>query len=124
MATLFVAALALAFFLSGSQFFQIISFILFFLTASGVYACLKGEEWKLEVKESYFSWSYPRWPRSKGTIDLRDVKKVIINDASGRLEFRMRDDSTQRIRMGGGIYQLNAYLQANFPTIEVVLIES
>ncbi|MDY6866370.1 MAG: hypothetical protein SVT56_00455, partial [Chloroflexota bacterium] len=32
---------------------------------------LKGDIWTIRIDEKILSWSYPRWPKSTGQIDLR-----------------------------------------------------
>ena len=123
-ATTVVAVLALGFFLSGSFPFQLLSFGLLILVISGIYSILKGEQWVIGVKESAFHWSYPRWPRSSGTIDLDKVRRVVIDDASGWLEFHLDGGCSQRIRLAGGAYKLNDFLRYHFPRIIVEMIEN
>ena len=120
-----VTILAVGFFLSGVLLFQAISFGLLILVVSSLYAIFRGEEWILGVADSNLYWSYPRWPRSSGEIDLSCVRRVLIDDSSGWLEFRIEDNSLRRVHLlGGAAYKLNDYLRQHFPDIDVELIDN
>lgn len=125
LATGVVTILTVGFFLSGVLLFQVISFGLLILVVSSLYAIFRGEEWILGVTDSILHWSYPRWPRSSGEIDLSGVRRVLIDDSSGWLEFRNEDNLLIRIRLlGGAAYKLNDYLRLHFPDIDVKLIDN
>jgi len=93
------------------------------IALSGLYACLKGETWSMTVENGFLSWSYERWPRSSGRIDLAAVRSVVVNDCSSALVFAFADGSTRKIKLIGYGAKLRDYLVAQHPQITVEFIE-
>jgi hypothetical protein len=121
--TAFVALLACLFFLVASPVSTVIGAILVVLAISGVYAFLRGETWNISVNDAILSWSYARWPKSSGSIDLSTVRHVVVNDSSSTLSFTFEDGSTRKIKLIGYAGRFRDYLKARFPNITVEFVE-
>ncbi|MGC3991685.1 MAG: hypothetical protein QM796_18740 [Chthoniobacteraceae bacterium] len=123
MITLFVTAMAAIFFLTRDVVFMVLGVAFCGLALSGFYAFIKGETWSLQIEDGLFSWSYARWPRSSGTINLQEVLEVVVDDCSSRLTFTFPDGRRQKIHLIGNAAGLRNYLVANYPHLRVKFVE-
>jgi hypothetical protein len=121
--TSLVAAIAIVFFLTRDPVFKIIGVLLVALVISGTYAFLKGETWTMSIADGVLSWSYARWPRSSGRIDLTAVSGVVVDDCSSTLAFTFSDGSTRKIMLIGHATRLRDYLAAHFPQVRVEFVK-
>jgi hypothetical protein len=121
--TIFVLFLAICFFLSKNIFFKIIGVLTGIGFLRGVYSFLKNYEWILEINNNILSWSYPRWPKSNGCIDLDSAEGIVVKE-SGKLIFRLKNGETKKIRMAAPGHAVHAYLEENFPNIELEYLDS
>src|SRR5437660_8149141 len=110
----FAAFLAVLFFVSRDPFFALFGIFLVVLVFSGIYGSLKGETWSMSVEDGILSWSYARWPKSSGQIDLRTVRDVVVDDCSSTLSFTFLDGSTRKIKLIGHASRFRDYLVAHF----------
>jgi hypothetical protein len=100
-----------------------IALVLTFFGLCGLFSFSVGDQWTLDVRNGILHWSYDRFPKSSGRIDLRGVNRIIVNDCSARISLIGTDGSTTKIRLTGHGFPLYKYLQANFPEIRVDFIE-
>ena len=121
--TAFVAVLAALFLLTQNLIFTVIGVFLVALVLSGVYAFLKGETWSFSVQNGILTWSYDRWPKSHGSIDLRVARRVVVNDCSSTLLFTFNDGTSRKIKLLGNGSRFRDYLKSAFPNIELEFIE-
>lgn len=117
-----MAFLAIAFTLAP-HFFKVVGVFLWFLVLSCLYAIIKGETWSISIQDGVLSWSYPRWPKSAGRIELSSVRHLVVDDASDWLRFTFRNGKTQPVQLWAPGRQLHDFVQANFPTITLEHIE-
>jgi len=113
------AFLAVGFFLTQSFFGIAIGVFLSVFLCSGLYAFFKGETWSMRIEDGFLTWSYARWPRSSGRIDLSTVRAVVVDDCSNRLLFTFSDNSIRKIKLVGHAGSIRDYLVAHFPHIKV-----
>ena len=119
----FVAALAVLFFVPRDPIFTVIAIFLVVLVFSGIYAFLNGETWSMSVEDGVLTWSYPRWPKSSGRIDLSSVCHVVVDDCSSSLSFKFLDGSTRKIKLIGHASRFRDYLAAHFTSVRVEFVE-
>ena len=119
----FTAFLAVGFFLIQKPVGVVIGLILSFFAGSGIYAFFKGETWSIRIEDGFLSWSYARWPKSSGRIDLSTVRAVVVNDCSSRVTFTFSDNRTRKIKLVGPAGRIRDYLVAHFPDIKVEWVE-
>lgn len=122
-ATGFTAALAVLFILTYHPIFSSIGIFLAMLAFSGIYAFLKGETWSMSIEDGVLIWSYPRWPKSSGRIDLITVSAVVVDDCSSTLELSVSDGSSRKIKLIGHAAKLRDYLLTHYPHINVKFVE-
>jgi len=118
--TVLVGLLAIGFALSDSLF--LLAPILGFFALSGIYSFVKNEKWKIEVIGRILSWHYPRWPQSTGSINLDEVKHIIVNDCSSCLSITTNTNQEQKIKFCGCGADFQNYLNENFPSISTEYI--
>jgi hypothetical protein len=123
MITAFVAVLAALFFLTHNLIFTVIAVVLVVFVISGLYALLKGEMWSVWVQDGVLGWSYARWPRSHGSVDLRNARRIVVNDCSSTLLFTFEDGTSRKIKLVGSGSRFRDYLKTAFPNIELEFIE-
>ena len=86
---------------SSDNLFELgIGLFLLFLFFSCVYAFINGENWELGIKNNHIWWDYPRWPKSKGSIELKNISKVTIRDDSFcniKIEFNSGENKKNKI---------------------------
>jgi hypothetical protein len=123
LATAFTAALALTFLFISHWSMKALGAGLVFFALSGAYAFLKGEKWTLGIENGVFSWSYDRWPKSTGRIDLKTVSCVVVDDCSGAVLFTFKDGQTRKVKLLGRGEPLKDYLRQHFPTVAVEFVE-
>ncbi len=119
----FLAVLALLCFLGGQTLTTVIGIVLGVLTISGVWAFVNGEAWVIRVENGVLSWSYARWPKSSGSVDLSRVRGVVVNDCAHLLSFTLEDGSRQEVKLIGDAGGLRDYLKASFPNIRLEFVE-
>lgn len=119
----FVAGLAVFFILTKDPIFTVIGVFLGVLVLSGLYAFLKGETWSICVQDGVLSWSYARWPKSQGSVDLRTTRKIVVDDCSSTALFAFADGTSRKIKLIGSAGRFRDYLKAAFPNIELEFIE-
>lgn len=100
-----------------------VALFLLFLTVSGLYAFFKGEQWSFHIRDGLLEWSYPRWPKSRGSIALRGVRKVVVNDGVHTLFLTLEDGTTRTIKFFGVGAYLRDYLKESFPHLAVEFLE-
>lgn len=120
--TTLVGVLALGMFFSGPVF-AVIGVFFAFLALSGVYAFLKGEQWSIRVEDGVFHWSLDRWPKSRGSIDLAGVSRIVVDDRVGKVLFVFNDGSSRKVRFVGLGSALFSYLKSQFPAITMEFVE-
>lgn len=118
----FTAVLAIGFFLSASVFGTAIGVGLVLLTASCIFSAVKNEEWIIQVNHGVMTWDYPRWPASKGHIDLSEVSHIKITDSWITVTFA--DGAVQRLQLIDYPHRFHAYLNECFPNLSLTLRES
>lgn len=118
-----VSALAVLFLVLPSPIFTVLGIGLIILACSGIYAFVKGETWSMRVEDGVLSWSYARWPKSFGRIDLSSVRHVVVNDRSSSLLFTFLDGSSRKIKLIGYAGRFRDYLVAHYPSITVEFVE-
>lgn len=116
------ALLAVGFFLTATIFGLLFGTGLLLLSVSGIFSALKGEEWILRVDHGILTWDFPRWPRSKGRIDLAKVNHIRITD--GWVTFTLADGSQRRLRLIDHPHRFCRYLEECFPGISLDFQES
>ncbi len=121
--TLFVLFLSAALIFSGNLLAVIFGFGFAILFLSGAYAFIKKEVWTIQIIDSVLSWSYPRWPKSEGMIDLREVREIVVDDRSLYLFITFLDDKTAKVKMCCPGYKLREFLEKNYPDIILTFIE-
>lgn len=121
-AVAFTALLAVGFFFTASIFGILVGSGLLLLVASGLFSAMRGEEWVLQIDNGILTWDYPRWPRSKGQIDLADVSHIRITDSWVTLT--LKDGSRQRLRLNDYPHRFYKYLKECFPGISLDLRNS
>ena len=122
-ATVFTAVLAVFFIFTRDPVFTVVGVFLVVLVVSGIYAFLKGEIWSMTIEDGVLSWSYARWPKSSGRIDLSTVRAVVVDDCSSTLAFTFLDASTRKIKLIGYGGRVRDYLAAHFPHIRIEFVE-
>jgi hypothetical protein len=120
LATVFAAVLAALFLASH---IWVIGVPLALLAISGIYAFAQGENWNISITDSLLAWSYPRWPKSSGRIDLNSVRTVTVDGCSSTLSFAFADGSTRKIKLIGNAHHFRNYLLAHFPNLKVEFVE-
>lgn len=120
--TVFVVLLSVLFLLTRDPVFSVLGVFLGLLAISAVYAFLKGETWSLQIEGTSLSWSYDRWPRSQGSIDLRTVREIVVDDCSGTLLLTLTDDSHRKVKLIGYGTAIHEHLMRNFPSITLKFI--
>ena len=118
----FTAILAIGFFLTASVFGIILGLGLLLLTASCIFSAVKNEEWIIQVNQGVMTWNYPRWPASKGLIDLAEASHIKITDSWITVTFV--DGAVQRLRLIDYPHRFHAYLKECFPNLSLTLSES
>jgi hypothetical protein len=88
-----------------------------------IYAFVKGDTWSMSIEDGVLNWSYTRWPKSSGRIDLGTVRAAVVNDCGSILEITFADGSSQRLRLFGYAAKLRDYLVTNYPHIKVTFVE-
>ena len=119
----FAAVLAALFFFTRDPIFTAVGVFLIVLVFSGIYAFIKGETWSMTIEDGVLSWSYARWPKSSGRIDLSTVRAVVVDDCSSNLVFTFLDGSTRKIKFFGYGSRLRDYLVLHFPHVRVEFVE-
>ena len=114
--------LGLLFLVFTPYFGTVVGVMLLALTASCIYSFIKNEEWTLEVNDGVLTWDYPRWPTSKGQIDLANVKHIRTHDSW--CTFTFVKGAKKRLRILGNRHRFYAYLEECFPNIILELSES
>lgn len=122
--TVFVIFLALCFASTQELVFVVVSVFLGFLACSCLYTIGTNEVWKMTIERGFLSWSYPRWPRSSGCIDLDGVRSMLIDDGSGKVLIISDDDQSQTVRLIGYGFKLRDFIRSYFPHIIITHIES
>ena len=79
--------------INKSVLFGIFSIVLLFFTGSAIRAYMKKENWLSGIDDDIYSWKSHRWPASKGSIDLKKVSKVMINESSPKIFFHNEHDN-------------------------------
>eukprot|EP00456_Euglypha_rotunda_P053163 TRINITY_DN4288_c0_g1_i4.p1 TRINITY_DN4288_c0_g1~~TRINITY_DN4288_c0_g1_i4.p1 ORF type:complete len:140 (-),score=2.12 TRINITY_DN4288_c0_g1_i4:103-522(-) len=98
--------------------------LLLFLSASCILAFMRGETWRLTINDGILSWSYPRWPKSVGAIDLSRVCKATIYHSGGNwLLVTFSDATTQRIMLVGSPHRVRDFLVNHCPHISMTFRE-
>jgi hypothetical protein len=101
-----------------------IGIFLFGLFISCLYAFIKGEKWEISISNSILSWSYPRWPKSNGSIELKNIAKVTIrNDSFSNLKIDFNNGDTKKIKLIGNNYKLKKFFEENYNDIEIEFID-
>ncbi len=122
-AAAFAAVLATLFIFTRDPVFTVVGVFLVVLVLSGIYAFLKSETWSMTIEDGVLSWSYARWPKSSGRIDLSAVRAVVVDDCSNTLAFTFLDGSTRKIKLIGYGSQFRDYVTAHFPHVSVEFVE-
>ena len=117
------AALGFAFFLTRDTVFIIAGVFMMVLVASGIFAFVKGETWSMIIENGVLSWSYARWPKSEGQIDLSTVSSIVIYDSGSTLELSFAAGVSRKIKLIGYGAKLRDYLVRNYPHIDVKFVE-
>lgn len=74
------ASLAIGLVVSGNVIGAAAGVGLLVVTAMFIFSAIKNDEWSLQVNRGVMRWNYPRWPSSKGEINLAEVKRIVISD--------------------------------------------
>jgi len=82
-----------------------------------IFSAIKNDEWILQVNRGVMRWNYPRWPASKGEINLAEVKRIVISDSWISVTFV--DGSLRHLQLIGDAERIHAYLTECFPRISV-----
>lgn len=115
----FAVLLAVLFFLTRDLVFVVGGVFLTLLVFSGIYAFFKDETWNMSIAGGVLSWSYARWPKSSGRIELSTVRAIVVDDCSSTLTILFTDDSSRKIKLLGHASRLRDYLAAHYPHIVV-----
>jgi hypothetical protein len=121
--TAFFALLAAICVITDEPLLWVIAAFLLCLALSGLYSIIKGETWTVRIDGDSFIWSYARWPKSSGTIDLKTVRHLIIRDHGSTLTFIFDEGRIHDMKlMAAHPYQLRDYLAENFSRLSVEYI--
>lgn len=102
-----------------------VGLLLLFLSARCILAFMRGDTWRLTIRDGLLSWSYPRWPKSVGAIDLARVCKATIYHSGGNwLLVTFSDETTQRIMLIGWPRRVRDFIVEHYPHIEVTFREA
>ena len=102
----------------------IIGFFLSLGFLSCTYSIIKGENWELSINNNILSWSYPRCPKSKGTLQLQAINKITIRDDSfSNMKIEYINGDIKKVRLAGNNYKLKEFLEKNYKNIEIKFIE-
>jgi len=91
----FPALLAIGLFVSGDLVGAAVGVGLLFVSAMSIFSAIRNDEWILQVNRGVMRWNYPRWPASKGEINLAEVKRVVVSDSW--ISVTMVDGSSRRL---------------------------
>ncbi|HZQ46466.1 MAG TPA: hypothetical protein VFC07_05600 [Verrucomicrobiae bacterium] len=119
----FIALLAMTFLQTRDLVFILAGCFPVVLVASGVYSFLRSEEWHIKIHNGILTWSYARWPKSAGSIDLRTVCGIVVSDCSSTLSFSFQDGTSRKIKFIGSGARIRDCLKENFPSIALEFIE-
>jgi hypothetical protein len=119
----FMGFLAVCFFFTRDAVFVALGVFLVALVIHGIFSFVRNEVWSMNVQDGVFSWSYPGWPRTNGTIDLSKVRKIVVLECGQMQSFTFADGSVRKLKLIGSASRFRDYLQTSFPNISVEFVE-
>jgi uncharacterized membrane protein YdbT with pleckstrin-like domain len=116
--------LCVLFWLAAHWIPRVIAIVLIAASVSAMYAFVRDEEWSLRIDDHSLEWHYPRWPKSTGSVNLSEVRKITVNEHTGKLEMILKNEETKRIKFFGSANKIYKYLRIHQSDIECCLEKS
>ena len=86
-----------------------------------VISYIYNDAWRIGIRNETLWWDSPRWPKSKGSVPMADVCKVVIRE-SMELAITMTNGTIHRIHLIGDPEGLRDFLCEHYPGVAIKFI--
>ncbi len=113
----FALLLSLGFIATRNVLFVFAGGALALCVCNGVYSIVKNEQYAIRIGGGTLSWHSPRSSNAKGTINLSEVREILVDDVRCGLYLTLSSGVHVEFRSCAPPHRILEFLRENYPDI-------